>query len=284
MKKSHATFYSLLMVFSLSACGSASLTLEEGLATAQGIQNYQNSENFNHPNNLTISLYTEINKPLASLNNPLISEVTRDFVIDMNHSYFYSYTYSYVLVNTIPAGSSNQVRKATKTTTKQWVYLDDDVLYTVDDSLIFIDDDTVGNETKTYQSQIIDVANDSTFTNLLASLYNYYTGYDALNYLIGDSENSSDGYFDEGYVSDNRSTTIKSEGDGSLETEIIIKKSIPPYTFNYDLKAKFSNYYLSSYFYYWVNDYQYSKTKLSVSHETNRSYPNLNDYTLETDN
>lgn len=268
------------MVFSLSACGSASLTLDEGLITAEEIQAYQNSEDFRDPNNLTISLYTEIVKPLAYLNNPLISEITHDFVIDMHHSYFYSYTYSYALTNTNPAGS----RKETKTTTKRWIYLDDDVLYTVDDSLVCVDDDTIGDGTKTYQSQIIDIATNSTFVDLLASLFNYYTGYDVLNYLIGDSENTSDGFLDKDYISDNRSTTIKSEGSGSLETNIKIKENASPNTIYRDLKTKFSNYYLSNYYYFEMEDHDYTKIKMSISHETNRNYPNLNDYALVNGN
>jgi len=278
-----------MMVFSLSACGSASLTLEEGLATAQGIQNYQNSESFSHPNKLTISLYTENVTPIND--NSLISKVTTNYVIDMTHSYFYSYTFSDLTYRTILPGNPDKVQRESKTTTKQWIYLNGDVLNTVNDSFVHVDDGTADIVSKTYQSQIIDVANDSPFSDLLVSLFNYYTGNDALNLLIGDPSNEKDGYFDEKYYDPNdpacpvtyRNCTIKSEGDGYLETNARIKRKSPS-DLNITCDINFSNYYLSSYYYYEIGLTRYSKTKISISHETNRNYPNLNDYTIDNSN
>lgn len=263
------TVMSLGLVFCLSACGSSSLSIAEGLTLITNIRDYQSTEEFTAPTHLTVSYYYESVNGKPTVTQPTISKVTRNYVLDIPHAYWYSYENT---VNTfITTGPDNQDVKDIQTTTvKQWTYVNNSTLYKVND----VD--------KTYTATAYDAETDTSFADALSSLSAYYLGTNVYKLLISypDATPPSTGFLDEAYAATKKSAKIKTEGDGSFDIDLTFVNELSSGTLNYKLTAVYLSYLLNSYYYYTINPNRYDKTRFSTSYEVEKTYPNLSDYTL----
>ncbi|HNX16580.1 MAG TPA: hypothetical protein PKO28_04405 [Bacilli bacterium] len=263
MKHSIKSLICLALVSLLTACGSgSSISLSEGFARGTAIRGFQNSDDFVDPLSFSIKKSTEEVSPEKATK---IKITKQEIIIDIVHNYYYSKTYAYNLVAETESSVS----------TEQWTYLKNDILHIVNG----ID--------KTYTEEVIDPDTDTTFVDARNGYKNLYLGKDSLDNLIAGNPAFPDavGFLDEAYyngtdIFSTKKISIKSTGEGSLSVNLKIdKKSSSNKQFNYILETSFDDNLLSDYYYYEILETQYSKNKITVSHQFDRNYPDLSDYT-----
>ncbi len=266
MNKKYQLVINLGLVSLLTACGSeSSLSLSEGLIQGNNIRAQQVSEEFIAPSAFSIERTVE---EVAPTKTTQIKQIWQDVIVDVSHHYAYQKVTAFSKV----LGTDSQ------TFSEQWTYVKDDFLYAVTND---------GKGNKNYTETAFNAETDTTFTDIRDSFQNLYFGNESLDYLLvsvataGMTESflKDSFYTQDGDTFSTKKISIKSAGEGSLKVDLKLNQIHNAKQFNFVLNTTFTNYLLTDYFYYEIQEAQYIKNQITVSHQVERHHPDLTTFT-----
>jgi len=266
MNIKYKSIISLGLVSLLTACGSeSSLSLSEGLILGNTIRAQQVSSEFAAPSAFSIERTVE---EVAPAKTTQLKQIWQDVIVDMNHHYAYQKVTAFNKVS----GTDSE------TFSEQWTYVKEDILY-------IATDDGKGN--KNYTETAFDAETDTTFADIRNSFQNLYLGKESLDYLLVDVATAgmtgpflSDSFYTQaGDTFSTKKISIKSAGEGSLKVDLKLNQMHSGKQFNFVLNTTFDDFLLVNYFYYEIQETQYIKNEIAISHNFERHYPDLDDFT-----
>lgn len=266
MNSKYKSIISLGLVSLLTACGSeSSLSLSEGLIQGNNIRAQQVSAEFVAPSAFSIERTVEEVTPTKTTQ---IKQIWQNVIVDVDHHYAYQKVTAFSKVS----GTDSE------TFSEQWTYVKEDFLYVVMDD---------GKGNKNYTETAFDAETDTTFIDIRDSFQNLYLGKESLDYLLVSVATAGmtnpflndDFYKQPGDSFDTQKISIKSAGEGSLKVDLKLNQIHSGNQFNFILNATFTNYLLVNYFYYEIQETQYIRNQITVSHQFERHHPDLEDFT-----
>lgn len=266
MNKKYQLIVSLGLVSLLTACGAeSSLSLSEGLIQGNNIRAQQMSAEFVPPSAFSIERTAEEVAPTKATQ---LRQIWQDVIVDVNHHYAYQ---KVTAVNKVSGTDS-------ETFSEQWTYVKEDLIYAVTDD---------GKGNKKYAETAFDSETNTTFTDIRDSFQNLYLGKESLDYLIVNVATAgmsasflNDGYYNQaGDSFATKKVSIKSAGEGSLKVNLKLNQTHSGKQFNFVLNTTFTNYLLANYYYYEIQETQYIKNEITITHQFERHYPDLAEFT-----
>jgi len=266
MNKKYQLIVSLGLVSLLTACGSeSSLSLSEGLIQGNNIRAQQMSAEFVPPSAFSIERTAEEVAP----NKPTqIRQIWQDIIVDVNHHYAYQKVAAF---NKVSGTDSENF-------SEQWTYVKEGFIYTA------VDD---GKGNKNYTEMAFDAETDTTFADIRDSFQNLYIGKESLDYLIVSvaTAGMSVSFLNDGFYTQagdsfaTKKISIKSAGEGSLKVNLKLNQTHSGKQFNFVLNTTFTNYLLVNYYYYEIQETQYIKNEITITHQFERHLPDLTEFT-----
>ena len=266
MNRKYKLVINLGLVSLLTACGSeSSLSLSEGLIQGNNIRAQQVSEGFVAPSAFSIKRTVEEVTPAKTTQ---LKQIWQNIIVDVDHYYAYQKI----------TAKNNVFGTYTETFSEQWTYVKDDLFYVATDD---------GKGNKNYTETAFDAETDTTFVDIRDSFQNLYFGNESLDYLIvsvataGMTESflKDDFYTQNGDSFSTKKISIKSAGEGSLKVDLKLNQTHSGKQFNFVLNTTFTNYLLANYYYYEIQETQYIKNQITVSHQVERRHPDLTEFT-----